>query len=99
MFRNIGKKLKTVAKVVCWIGIIASVVMGVILIIAGSNGSNTIDYYGNIAISTQGTNNVVAGIIVIVVGSLSSWVGSLLIYGFGQLIEDNSEMRKIMERA
>lgn len=32
MFENIGSKIKTVAKVVCWIGIIASVISGIVLI-------------------------------------------------------------------
>ena len=35
MFNNIGKKIKVVASVFCWIGIIASVVFGIILIDEG----------------------------------------------------------------
>ena len=71
MFNNIGKKLKVVAVVFCWIGIIASVVYGIILI-----------------------NNYqeVVGAVTIVVGALSSWIGSFALYGFGQLVE-NSDLQ------
>ena len=30
MFENIGGKIKTLAKVVCWIGIVASVILGLL---------------------------------------------------------------------
>ena len=33
MFDNVGYKLKVVAKIVCWIGIIAAVVSGIALIV------------------------------------------------------------------
>lgn len=32
MFTNIGEKIKTLAKVVCWFGIIASVISGIAMI-------------------------------------------------------------------
>ena len=31
MFENIGKKIKNLASIICWIGIIASVIIGLIL--------------------------------------------------------------------
>lgn len=34
MFENIGGKIKGLAKVTCWIGIVASVILGIILIAA-----------------------------------------------------------------
>ena len=64
MFDNIGGKIKTVAKVFCWIGIIASIMLGVML---------------------PFTAEVVFAIII--VGCLGSWVGSFVLYGFGELIE------------
>ena len=33
MFNNIGGKIKTLAQVVCWLGIIASVIFGIILML------------------------------------------------------------------
>lgn len=63
MFDNIGGKIKVTAQIVCWVGIIISVILG---LISFENG----------------------GIIVIILGSLLSWVGSFALYGFGQLIEN-----------
>ena len=70
MFDNIGGKIKTLAKVVCWIGIIACIITGIVL---------------------MATNDdlVLVGILTAVVGSLLSWVGSFILYGFGQLVENS----------
>lgn len=75
MFDNIGSKIKTVAKVVCWIGIIASIISGIVLI-------------------AQDEDTAFLGFMVMVLGSLSSWVGSFLTYGFGQLIENSDILVK-----
>lgn len=70
MFDNIGSKIKTLAKVVCWIGIIASVIIGFILLV-------------------QDEDTVLAGLLTMILGSLGSWIGSFMTYGFGQLIENS----------
>jgi membrane protein DedA with SNARE-associated domain len=96
MFNNIGKKLMTVAKICCWAGILISLTLGLILIFGGGRvTTTTIDAYG-MPVQQNGSATVY-GIMVIIVGCLGSWIGSLAIYGFGQLIEDNSAMRKLME--
>lgn len=76
MFDNIGGKIKTLAKVVCWIGIVLCVIIGVIMIVVGANvgGAN-------------GTSAIVGGIVVAVAGALASWIGSFLVYGFGELVD------------
>lgn len=71
MFDNIGEKIKGFAKVVCWIGIIASVVFGFSIM---SNGHRLYSLLGILA----------AGL-----GSLLSWVGSFITYGFGQLVANS----------
>lgn len=65
MFNNIGDKIKTLAQVVCWIGVALSVLYGVYIISEGSG----------------------VGLLVMIFGSLLSWVGSFFTYGFGELIE------------
>ena len=72
MFDNIDQKIKALAQVVCWIGIICSVISGIALIAAGEG-------------------LLFVGFIVIILGSLISWISSFTLYGFGQLIE-NSEI-------
>lgn len=76
MFDNIGGKIKTVAATIAWLGIIGSIIIGII-IIAEANDS----YYPS-------ATETLSGWLVIIVGSLSSWVSSFTLYGFGQLIEN-----------
>jgi len=76
MFSNIGGKIKNLAIVVTWIGIISSVILGIIMMATG---------YGEM---------VLIGFLVALVGSLLSWVGSFLLYGFGQLIENTDTIVK-----
>ena len=67
MFDNICGKIKTMAQVICVLGIIGSAISGIGLFI---------------------NKFVINGIAVIVGGALLSWIGSLCLYGFGQLIEN-----------
>lgn len=71
MFQNIGRKIKLVVKFFCWVGIIASIILGIVIM----NGRS--EFAG------------IMGAVVAIVGSLFSWLGSILIYGFGQLIENS----------
>mgnify|MGYP000994645365 CR=1 FL=1 len=82
MYSNIGGKIKALAKVIAWIGIIASIIGGMTVIGIWSQ------------MSYSGNPIVFPGILVMVIGSLGAWVGSFLLYGFGQLIEDTSSIRE-----
>ncbi|MDR1328063.1 MAG: SHOCT domain-containing protein [Oscillospiraceae bacterium] len=82
MYNNIGEKIKGLAKVIAWIGIIVSVIAGLILIVEGSDSY----YGGGILISV--------GIVVVVVGTLVSWIASWFMYGFGELIEKTAEIAR-----
>ena len=76
MFDNIGKKIKSLAEILCWIGIIFTVII-------------SISYFqSNILV---GKSNILIGVAIIVVGFLASWVGTFLLYGFGELIDKTSE--------
>ncbi len=87
MFKNIGKKIKVLAKVLCWIGIVLSVISGIAVM---ASGNNTVSLNGSYAVVSP----VITGLIVIVIGCLMSWIGSFFAYGFGQLIENSDEIRK-----
>ena len=73
MFDNIGGKIKSLAQVVCWIGILCSVISGIVI---------------------MATDEDLAflGFVVMVIGSLVSWVSSFTLYGFGQLIENTDQL-------
>ncbi len=95
MFSNIGGKIKKLAKVLCWIGIIISVISGIAIIASGGRSGGSY-VYGGSSVSINGGAAVIAGILFIVLGSLLSWVGSFVLYGFGQLVENSD---KLAERA
>lgn len=73
MFVNIGNKIKTLARIICWIGIVVSVISGIVMLATSAN-------------------LIPAGILTLVLGSLLSWVGSFILYGFGEMVE-NSDIR------
>ncbi len=77
MFDNIGGKIKVLVSVICIIGIIVSVIIGITTI-------------------SEGDEFIVAGVIIMVVGSLAAWLSSFVLYGFGELIEKTCEIAKIM---
>ena len=70
MFNNIGQKIKTLAKVLCGLGIFIPCLAGIVNMLRPEIG------------------NPLTGLVLIVVGSLGSWVGSFMTYGIGQLIEN-----------
>lgn len=79
MYSNIGKKIQKLAAACAILGMIASIAIGSVLIKMSDGG-----YY-------FGTNETLLtiGIVVIIVGSLLSWVLSFVLYGFGRLVENS----------
>lgn len=73
MYENIGGKIKTLAKVMCAIGIVASVVIALKLF-------SVAEYSEELA---------GVGLVVMILGPVLSWVGSFVLYGFGQLVENS----------
>ncbi len=92
MFSNIGKKIKILAKVLCWVGIVCSVLMGAALIARGGDTIMTV----NGEYRTAPT--LLLGILIIIIGSLLSWISSFFTYGFGQLIENTDQIRENTSR-
>ena len=87
MFDNIGGKIKTLAEATCVLGILGSVILAIATLMQS-------DYYHV---------TILESILILGLGSLGSWVGSFITYGFGELIEnttriheDNLELQKIL---
>lgn len=78
MFDNIGSKIKTAATVFCVLGILASLICAITLWASNSRYNDT----------------TFIGFIVLIAGSLFSWLGSFFAYGFGELIEQNAKILK-----
>ena len=86
MFKNIGGKIKGLAKVICYVGIAISVIAGIVMIGFGSSSYN-------------GDTMIVMGFAVMIVGSLVSWIGSFFAYGFGELIENITVIAELAAKA
>lgn len=78
MFDNIGRKIQTLAQVVCLLGIIASVIVAITMFVAA-----------NESYLMEETYNIL-GFAFLIGGPLISWISSLMCYGFGELIENSS---------
>ena len=87
MFTNVGGKIKSLAKFMCYLGIALSVGVGGWLLYCIPRG------YGS-----EQQMLLVGGIATIVVGSLLSWLGSLGLYGFGQLVESTERIEARVQR-
>lgn len=80
MYNNVGRTIKILAKVLLGVGIGISVLIWMVCLFKASSESGEYN-----------DGYMVIGIATLILGSLLSWVNSILLYGFGSLIE-NSEM-------
>ena len=95
MFRSTGKRLMTLSKIICGLGMACSVLAGIALIA----GLVSISAFGlNSSTALKGTGGIVLGVAVIAVGCFLSWVGSLILYGFGELIHKTKENNFLLQR-
>lgn len=81
MFDEIGTKIQVVAKVLAWIGIYASIIVGAVLFAVGLTQAEELGYL------------MVITPFVIALGCLLSWLSNIVLYGFGKLIEDVEKIR------
>lgn len=82
MYNNIGQKIKTLAKGIC-------ICIAVVWIIIGF--SLILNRYSSPFVRLM-------GLLIILIGPLFAWVNSFLLYGYGELIEQNAEIRKEIKR-
>lgn len=71
MFNDIGNKIKKLASAVAWMGIIASIIIGIVLMVTDEE-------------------LILLGLIIAIAGSISSWVGSFVLFGFGELVDNST---------
>lgn len=88
MFKNIGGKIKGLAKFYVWFGIITSLPFGFWLVVCIEQATGTNDYRDK----GMGLPAEIALFIVfVIILALIAWISSWLLYGFGELIERNTE--------
>lgn len=86
MYNNIGRSIKTLAKVIAFIGVAISVICAFAIMAPASNLSR----YSNELAGTI----ICTGLLIGVLGSLLSIIMSFFMYGFGQLIESTQNIEK-----
>ncbi len=79
MFDNIGGKIKGLATFFCVSGIIASIIGGISIIALDQETSR----YS----SGPSGGAITIGVMIIIFGSLISWISSFVLYGFGEIID------------
>ena len=95
MFKNIGEKIKKLAVVICWIGIVISLILGVLIAVSPTVIRNSLNFNGTVITNSNSVAvNIVAGILVFLIGSVASWISTFVLYGFGELV---SNSKKILE--
>lgn len=85
MFVNIGTRIKLIAKIICGIGMLASLIAMVSYWVVPHYPSP-----GGLVVFLLGLLTGMAGCVV-------SWVVGYFAYGFGQLIEDMAFVRQRMD--
>lgn len=80
MFNNIGKKIMKFAKVMCWIVIILGVIASLVN-----------------AYEMARVNTILVGVVVLIpsiaLTVFLGWASFLVLYGFGQLVDDTHEIK------
>jgi ribosomal protein L40E len=91
MFRNPGGKIKSYAKVLFWIGVVISIIIGVIKI-GSSFVAAAYSYQGSFGTILLG---ILGGILTVAIGTLISWLAVLTLYAFGTLVENSDELVRL----
>lgn len=86
MFSNIGAKIKGLAKVLFWISVIGSMI-GAFAVIA----------FGVMKGGDDVFISIIIGVAIVVVGIIFAWLSNFMLYGYGELIDTNQKMLRIMQ--
>ena len=82
MYKDVGKKIKSVAMAVFFINLVCFIALGII----------------NISQMNTPTDQKVASLIIaIILGLVFAWLSGLLLYGFGELIDRASAIEEEMQ--
>lgn len=93
MFKEIGKKIKGLAKILFVLGIIISVICG-IASCTGIVGAATIASGADVPEPAALIIGIIAFLIVLLIGILISYLSVLFTYAFGELVDKVDEIEK-----
>jgi len=98
MFDHVGRKIMRLAQIMFWGGLILSGILGGMVFVAGGSDA-TLSYAGRQIARGPGW---LVGSLFILLGCLSSWLCSMFVYAFGDLVEktqQNHDYLKSLVRA
>lgn len=98
MYDNIGGKIKAFAKVICIIGIVISCLVGFLAILGTLSASSAVSSYSSRASSNLAGAGIIGGLLYAGLGSLISWLSTLVLYGFGHLVETQEQSAYALEQ-
>lgn len=84
MYKNIGWKIKVVATIFAAIGMIFGITIGIGL------------FYILNELSGETASSAAIGFLVAAILVLLSWIGSFVLFGYGELIEETSEIKNYL---
>ena len=94
MYNNIGKKIKTVANVLAVVGIVISIILGIVFFMAWSGILNAFsDKSAFDSYARNSLSGLVIGFLIAGGGSFVSWISNFLLYGYGELIDCAQDVR------
>ena len=77
MFENVGNKIKIVAQILCYIGIVGYIIAGIVMLVKAADSYYDEELYN------------ILGWTFLILGPIASWLNSLLLYGFGVIVNNN----------
>lgn len=94
MFNNVSSKLKLSAWIVLGIGVICSLILGIICFVVAGQLNSTVmgiqDFFGTASRGPRpGGIFVLIGILLIIFGTVLSYVLALLVHGYAQIMENS----------
>ncbi len=92
MFKNIGKKIKSVAALAAGIIILLSVITAIVLF------ANATQYNDFFEIKTTNKTFIEMGIVCLLVGPILGFFDGWLIYGFGELIDKVCDIERAINK-
>lgn len=107
MFKNVGKTIKTLAKILMWVGIVCSgliigfgiflLIFGIVVLAGGSTTATAESTILAVSMLVNGSELIVSGVGLILSGILAMAVviiKILCLYGYGEVIQNSAVIAK-----
>lgn len=88
MYKNIGGKIKGLAKFFCTLGIIFSVLIALVLCGLGVASGEEV----------AAIVCIIGGVVYVLVGILIAWLSTIMLYAFGQQVEMQEKSAVLLEK-